>query len=98
LIRILVTFISGRSLWIAKETGRATVHAVEDIMMRHPSRVKKVHVVARGSYAKEGVLIHEYLRTVDLEIRITKAMDRTGVEDLDVYEMCRYPRKRRKVQ
>jgi hypothetical protein len=93
LIQLQIIFASGKSVTIARATVGKTVDTVEDIMVRHPARIKNIHVIAPGLLAAEGARIRHYLKLVDLDVRLNHIFDRDGLETFDLYEIAKHPRR-----
>jgi hypothetical protein len=95
LIKVQIVFTNGLDAIVAQSTPAETAARVEELMRKCAPRIHRVNVVAVGLETAEGVRMKGYFNMVDLDARIDQVLDRQGIEHFDLYEIAKYPRRRR---
>jgi hypothetical protein len=95
LIRVQIIFTNGLDAIVAKATPAETAARVEELMWKCAPRIRHINVVASGLEAAEGARMKGYFNMVDLDARIDQVLDRQGMKYFDLYEIAKYPRRRR---
>jgi hypothetical protein len=96
-IRVQVVFDNATGCTIAQDTPGKTAAMVEDLMWRNPGRITGIHVVPGKLHVGEAIeaaKMRAYFRTIDLDVRLNQVMDRRGMEQFDIYEIAKHPRRR----